>query len=100
MRVAVINVDPPELSRSEARREGFTFALLSDPGARTIRRYDLLHPGAGPDGQDISRPAEFLVDREGTVRWVNLTDSIIVRARPESVLRAIDQALSPTTTSR
>lgn len=54
-----------------------------------IRRYGVLHAGGG-DGHDIARPAEFLVDRTGTIRWVNLTDDLRVRARPESVLKAID----------
>ena len=45
----------------------------------------------GKGGKDIARPAEFLVDAAGTIRWVNLTDDIRVRARPESVLAAIDR---------
>jgi hypothetical protein len=38
-----------------------------------IRRYDLLHKGAGVNGHDIARPAEFLLDSSGTIRWINLT---------------------------
>ena len=53
----------------------------------------MLHPKGGEDGQDIARPAEFLVDAAGTIRWVNLTDDIRVRARPEAVLQAIDRLL-------
>ena len=70
---------------------GYTFPLLSDPEAKTIRRYDVLHPGAGPKGADIARPAEFLLDSDGIVRWVNLTDNIAVRARPGQVLEALNQ---------
>jgi alkyl hydroperoxide reductase subunit AhpC len=51
-----------------------------------IRRYDLIHAGAGINGQDIARPAEFLVDSSGPVRWVNLTENYWVRARPEQIL--------------
>ena len=38
----------------------------------------------GPDRKetDIARPAEFLLDSNGIVRWVNLTENIAVRARP------------------
>ncbi len=70
---------------------GFTYPLLSDPKAEVIRRYDLLHPKGGPKGTDIARPGEFLVDTTGTVRWVNLTESAAVRARPEQVLKAFDE---------
>lgn len=70
---------------------GYTFPLLSDPKAEVIRRYDVLHRGAGPKGVDIARPAEFLIDSNGMVRWVNLTENIAARARPEQVLDAFDQ---------
>jgi NAD(P)H-hydrate repair Nnr-like enzyme with NAD(P)H-hydrate epimerase domain len=46
----------------------------------------LVHAGAGENGGDIARPAEFLVDRTGTVRWINLTENYFIRARPEDVL--------------
>jgi peroxiredoxin len=81
-----ISVDAPETSRDLAQQAGYTFPLLSDRNAEAIRRYDLVHAGAGENGQDISRPAEFLVDSTGTVRWVHLTENYWVRARPEQVL--------------
>ena len=65
---------------------GFTYTFLSDPKTEVIRRYDLLHAGAGIEGEDIARPAEFLLDSSGTVRWVNLTENYWVRARPEQIL--------------
>lgn len=81
-----ISVDTPEVSRDLLQQAGYTFTFLSDPKAEVIRRYDLLHEGAGILGQDIARPAEFLVDSSGTVRWVNLTGNYWVRARPEQIL--------------
>jgi peroxiredoxin len=86
-----ISVDPPEINRRQSQKLGYSFPLLSDPKAEVIRRYDVLHPGAGPKGSDIARPAEFLIDSNGMVRWVNLTENIAVRARPEQVLDAFNQ---------
>jgi hypothetical protein len=40
------------------------------------------------DGHDIARPAEFLLDSSGVVRWVNLTEDLRVRATPEAMLKA------------
>lgn len=77
-------------SRKLCQSQGYTFTFLSDPKAEVIRRYGVLHPGAGEKGQDIARPAEFLVDATGTVQWVNLTGDIRVRARPETVLVQVD----------
>ena len=94
IRVVGISVDPPEVNQRHSQKLGSTFPLLSDPETLVIRRYDVLHPGAGPKGADIARPAEFLLNSNGVVRWVNLTENIAVRARPEQVLEALNQ-LSP-----
>ena len=91
MSVVGISVDPPEINRRQSQKLGYAFPLLSDPKAEVIRRYDVLHPGAGPKGADIARPAEFLLDSNGVVRWVNLTGNIAVRARPEQVFEALHQ---------
>ena len=90
MAVVGISVDPPEITRAQARKQGYTFTFLADTDAAVLRRWDLLHEDGGPQGADISRPAEFLVDATGTIRWANLAGSIIVRTRPETVLKAID----------
>jgi peroxiredoxin Q/BCP len=89
--VVAISVDSPAESQKLCQSRGYRFPFLSDPNAEVIRRYGVLHAKAGEDGKDIARPAEFLVDAAGTVRWVNLTDDIRVRARPEAVLEAIKQ---------
>lgn len=91
VRVVAISVDRPEESESLRKKAGYTFLFLSDPDAEVIRRYDLLHPGAGVDGHDIARPAEFLVDSSGVVRWVNLTGDFRERATPDELLAAVRQ---------
>lgn len=83
-----ISVDTPQQSADLSKKAGYTFPILSDPKAETIRQLHLLHPGAGPEHSDISRPAEFLVDSSGTVRWTNFTEDIRVRARAEEMLAA------------
>jgi len=83
-----ISVDKPEESRALMQKAGYTFPFLSDANADVIRHYDILHKGAGIGGHDVARPAEFLVDRGGTVRWRNLTESFRVRARPDAMLEA------------
>ena len=83
-----ISVDSTDVSHELRQRVGYTFTFLSDPQAEVIRRYDLLHAGAGEEGRDISRPGEFLIDSTGTVRWMNLTENYWVRARPEQFIEA------------
>ena len=86
IRPVAISVDSPEVSRDLTQKAGYTFPFLSDQNADVIRRYDLIHAGAGITGNDIARPAEFLLDSTGTVRWINLTENYWIRARPEQVL--------------
>jgi len=86
-----ISVDPPIASRDLSKKAGYAFTILSDPDATVIRRYHLLHVGGGPDGQDIARPAEFLIDREKIVRWANFAEDVRVRARADEMLSAASQ---------
>lgn len=62
--------------------------MLSDSDESVIRRYGLVHAG-GNNGQDISRPAEILLDGQGVIRWVIFTDNLRVRPRPETVLEEV-----------
>ena len=87
-----ISVDTPAQSEHLRESEGYTFPILSDSKDEVIRRWDLLHQHAGVDGADVARPAEFLIDAAGKVRWVNLTEDYRVRARPKQVLQAFDAA--------
>ena len=86
IRPVAISVDAPDVSRDLAQKAGYTFPVLSDQNVDVIRRYDLVHAGAGENGHDIARPAEILLDSTGTVRWLNLTENYWVRATPEQVL--------------
>ena len=88
VRPVAISVDSPGESRDLCGKAGYTYTFLSDPNAEVIRRYDLLHKGAGVNGHDIARPAEFLLDSSGTIRWINLTGDLRIRARPDQILQA------------
>jgi peroxiredoxin Q/BCP len=89
--IAAISVDSPEESRKLCEGQGYTYPFLSDPQAEVIRKYGILHAGGGEDGRDIAIPAEFLIDAKGTIRWVKLTDDVRRRARPDEVLKVMDE---------
>jgi peroxiredoxin len=90
IRVAAVSVDSPEESERLRKLAGYSFLILCDDKDELIRQWDLVHPHGGEDGKDIARPAEFILDSTGKVRWVKLTDDFLIRARPEEVLQAID----------
>jgi peroxiredoxin len=89
VRIVGISVDPPEQTRKYMVQDaGYSFTFLSDPKLETIGRYDLIHAEELASGKDIARPAEFLIDLSGTVRWRMVTENFFIITRPEQVLEA------------
>ena len=61
---------------------------VADPKLESIRSYDLVHAKEMASGKDIARPAEFLLDSSGTIRWRMVTENFFKLAQPEQVLEA------------
>jgi peroxiredoxin len=59
IQVVAISVDPPDINRRQRQKLGCTYTFLSDPKAEVIRRYDLLHRGAGPNHTDMRARQSF-----------------------------------------
>lgn len=93
VKVVAVSVDPPDVTRDHILQQGYSYTFLSDVDAEVIRRYDLLHEDGGGADMDIARPAEFLIDPNGIVRWVNLTENYRVRARSGHILKVMDDLL-------
>ncbi|MFQ5662697.1 MAG: peroxiredoxin family protein [Terriglobia bacterium] len=91
VRIVAISTDPPDVIRKHVDKQGYSFLFLSDTQTEVIRRYALLRKGEGTRGADVARPAQFLIDSTGIVRWRNLNDDMRVRARPENILKVIDE---------
>ena len=89
VRVVTVSVDPPDVTARLASKQDYTFPMLSDTRAEVVRRFDLLHAGER-GGADIARPAEFLIDPSGVVRWRDLTEDYKVRVTGQRVLAALD----------
>jgi len=90
-KVIAICIDPVEVNLGVARQQKLDFPILSDPDLVAIDVYGLRHANAPTANgrQDISRPAVFILDREGVVRWRYLTDNWRVRVRPETIIEQL-----------
>ena len=89
IRIVGISVDTPDQTRVHMIKEaGYSFTFLSDPNLETIRRYNLIHAHELASGKDIARPAEFLLDSSGTIRWRMITENFFKLAQPAQVLEA------------
>jgi peroxiredoxin len=72
------------------------FTILSDPGARVIGSYGLVHRGAGMEGQDIALDTTLLVDVDGRERWRHVSQTLAdVPTTEEILLRIRETAMRP-----
>lgn len=90
--VVAVSVDTGEQSRtviSQLESQGHdpsALFFLEDTGHRVIDRYGLLNVSYG-----IARPATFVIDKSGVVRWRFVERSYQVRATNEAILEALEQ---------
>ncbi|HEY7362502.1 MAG TPA: redoxin domain-containing protein [Methylomirabilota bacterium] len=87
--ILAVSPDPNERSQQVAEGLRLGFRFLADRDLAVTRRWGLVHPGAGPDGQDVPRPATIVLDRDGVVRWFSVSRNYQVRPDPDEVLRAV-----------
>jgi peroxiredoxin len=87
--VLAICKDPVEDNAKIVENLKLDFSILSDPELKVTSAYDLLHREASIDGGDIARPAVFIIDRQGIVRWRALTNNWRVRVRSAAVLEQL-----------
>jgi peroxiredoxin len=72
-RVIAISSDPPELTQQQFQQNGpFGFTVLSDPENKVARAYRVFKRA---QDADLFRHGTFVIDREGTIQWVNIGDA-------------------------
>ena len=89
--VLAVCIDSVEENARVVENLGLDFPILSDPDFMAIKPYSILHDGAmTASGTDnVARPAVFIIDGSGVVRWRRLTDNWRVRVRPEKILKQL-----------
>jgi peroxiredoxin len=90
-RLVAISVDGQEYAHlvwdKQARRQ---FVILSDPGARVIRQYGLLHPH-GRDDDDIAIRTTYVIDENGRERWRKVSATVPEIPKAAEVLQQLRQ---------
>lgn len=82
--VVAISVDNPEKSTALAAKLKIPFPLLSDLGHKVIDAYDLYNA----EGK-ISKPATFVLDGKGIVRWSFFEEDYKVRPLDDVILEEL-----------
>jgi peroxiredoxin len=73
------------------------FTILSDPGARVIRAYGLIHPNAGSEGEDIALDTTLLVDENGRERWRHVSETLTDLPAADEILKRLREMATPAT---
>ena len=75
-RLVAVSVDDQEHAYlAWDKQASHKFVILSDPGARVIRQYGLLH-AHGKGDSDIAIRTTFLIDENGRERWRKVSATI------------------------
>lgn len=78
-----LSADPVHVSKDLRDRLHLSFPLLSDPKRIVIRKYGVLNK------DQVAKPAVFLLDSKGIVRWEYIGKSPSDRPSPEVLLEQI-----------
>ena len=91
-----LSVDDREHARKVWEEVGQRkFTILSDPGAKVIRQYGLLHT-QGHGTEDIAIRATLLVDAEGREAWRRVSESVPDVPTADEILRRVKQTQEQT----
>ena len=83
-KIVAISVDDALTLSRTTRELGVRFLLVSDQKRRIINLYGVLHPKEG-----ISRPAVFIIDKRGYIRYRHIGVDFRDRPSIESLIRAL-----------
>ncbi len=84
-----VSVDPPELNARLKARLGAGYEFLSDAKADLLEALDIRQMHRSATGEANAIPTQYLLDREGIVRWFHRGESWRVRPHPREALQAI-----------
>ena len=93
VQVYAVSVDPPGHNARLKARLGAGYEFLSDERGDLLDALDIRHAHRSATGKDVAIPTQYLVGRDGVVRWVYRDESIRLRPHPRAALAAIRESV-------
>ena len=87
--LAIAGQWPREL-RGYAEKNGITFPLLVDKTRNVIKSYGVYH-WLSLEAYNIARPATFIIDRTGTIRYMYISSHQFDLARQSEILESLKE---------
>jgi len=92
-RVIGISYDSVETLMKFTRKSDITYPLLSDPGSKTIKAYEILNKEAvGSRIDGVPYPGTFVIDSKGIIRSKLFLEGYRDRHGIEALIKAIKEA--------
>ena len=89
-----ISVNDPFSNRGFVERNRLPFPVLSDYKRETIKNYGLELPNfAGLDGYTASKRSIFILDPEGVVKYVWVSDNPAVEPNYQEIQKALEEIM-------
>ena len=97
-KILAISPDPIDRlkeTKTKVAKDGkgeITFALLSDPGSKTVNAYGVYDPTyAGADVDGIPRPSIFILDKNRKVVWASISMDYKKRPTVDEIRNALKE---------
>ena len=88
--VVAISVDSPFANKAFADANKLTFPVLSDYSREVIKSYGIVHDGfAGLKGYTAAKRSVFVLDKDGVVKYVWVSENPGVEPPYEEVIKAL-----------
>lgn len=87
--IIAVSQDPNARSHEMAQRLHLGYRFVADSDLAVTRRYGLVHARGGQSGEDVPIPTTVVLDRDGVVRWLWISNNFQVRPDPDAVLAAV-----------
>ena len=87
--LVAISVDKPEFAWSMGQTTGAKYQLLSDIDHKVIEAYGVFNPN---EHEGIAFPSTFILDKNGTIRYMYVGKTPTDRPPDESILEQVKKA--------
>lgn len=88
--VVGVSVDSPFSNKSFATQNNLQFPLLSDFSRSTLKTYDIVHNDfAGLMGYAVAKRSVFVLDKEGVIRYMWVSENPGVEPNYEEITKAL-----------
>lgn len=87
-----VSADHPATLDAFRKQNGLKHLLLSDFRRQMLPAYGAMVTDEKSPIFRYARRAYFVLDRQGTVRWMKVQDNALDLLKPEEVLRAIKES--------